>query len=69
MSQNWEELGFDWKGLGFDREPDRYEASVRQGYELYGYDESDGLTTWYTKDGEIDYIMPTEFADTADEES
>ena len=60
---NWEELGFNWKELGLDREPDRFASSVRAGYELYGYDASDGITTWYTKDGDIDSFMPTEMMD------
>jgi len=66
MAHDWEKLGFDWKGLGLDREPDRFEPSVREGYELFGYDEIDGLTTWYTRDGEIDSLMPTELMDNVD---
>jgi hypothetical protein len=63
MDMDWEKLGFLWEALGLGRAPDRYDKDQWDGREVFGYDEVDGTTTWYLKDGDIDSVMPTDFVE------
>lgn len=45
------------------RKPDRTEKNDSDGQVFYGYDNGDGTTDWYTKDGTLDSRSETPFDD------
>lgn len=47
-------------GLNFGgRTPDRVDRNASDGQIFYGYDQKDGTTDWYTKDGSLDSSTKT----------
>ncbi len=48
------------KGFPFDfRKPDRTDRNESDGATFYGYDNDNGTTDWYDKDGNLDSYSKT----------
>ena len=41
------------------KKPDRIDKNESDGQTFYGYDQKDGTTDWYTKDGQLDSSTKT----------
>ena len=41
------------------RKPDRVDRNSSDGQTFFGYDQKDGTTDWYTKDGSLDSSSKT----------